>query len=172
MLCQIGGCLKGKGGARDGGRHSGCVVLVVVLVVLHVVGDGAEGRRQGGGVDGGAGLRVGGGRHEQLVKRRLGGVHVDAVAVVGAEELLREGDGVDGRAAAHALQFLEEQQVGALHLEQLGLELHVADLERLDLEPLALARRLGGAAVPEHALDAALLLLVFRLGALSAAGQR
>jgi len=96
------------------------------------------------------------------------------VAVLGAEQLGRErhrGPGDDARGASQLVQLLEEEEVGLLRFLEPVLQLLVALLERLHLEPLALARRLRGAAVAEDPLDTALLLLVLRLGPFSRGSQ-
>ncbi len=99
------------------------------------------------------------------------------MAVMGPEELLREcdgrlakglkrgrGPGHDARVLPELLNLFEEGKVHLLCLEQRRLELLVPLLEALNLQTLPLARRLGGAAVAEDALDPALFLLVFGLG--------
>jgi hypothetical protein len=65
----------------------------------------------------------------------------------------------------YLLNLLQKRHVDLLDLEERGLQLLVPPLKALHLEALALARRLRGAAVPEHTFNAALLLLVLGLGA-------
>lgn len=95
---------------------------------------------------------------------------------MGGEELLRQSHGVarvervkgrggtGARVAAELLELLGEQHVCLPCVVQGSLELLVLFLEGLDLEPLALTGRLGGAAVAENTLYPPLLLLVLGLG--------
>jgi hypothetical protein len=148
-------------------------------LVLLGVRDGAELRRQGGGVDGEVRGVGGGGRHKEVVDEGVAGlVRLVLVAVLGAEELLGQCDWVvaersQGRRGAdragvspEALQLLDQDGVGLLGVDEKGLELLVALLESLNLKTLTLPRGLSGAAVTENTLNAALFLLVLGLGSL------
>lgn len=90
--------------------------------------------------------------------------------------MLRESDGglakgLKGRRgpsasrASHLLNLLEECQVHLLRVKERRLKLLVPPLQTLDLQALALTRRLSGTAVTEDALNSPLFLLIFSLGA-------
>jgi hypothetical protein len=66
-----------------------------------------------------------------------------------------------------ALELLVHQEICLLSVAKHGLELLVALLKSLNLEPLAFTGGLSGATIPENTLDAALLLLILGLGSLS-----
>lgn len=173
MLCRIGGSVLGSGGVRSlASCHRRFYLVLGVLILLVLVGDGAEGRGQRGRVHGAA--RLGG--PEDLLNGLISLLERHTVAVLGAEELLREGHRVrsqtlEGRRGPrhdtrglNLVKLLDESVVGLLRLTKQSLELLIPDLQCLDLESLSLSGRLGGPTIPEHTLDSALLLLVFGLG--------
>jgi hypothetical protein len=125
------------------------------------------------------------GGHQQLVNNRgLGLLEDGAVAILRAEELLRQCDrigaesvegarrpGHDAGCSSELVELLDEHEVGLLGVQKGSLKILVPDLQGLDFETFPLSRRLGGAAVAENTLDAALLLFVLGLGAFPVGGQ-
>jgi hypothetical protein len=104
--------------------------MLVPFVLLVLVGNRAEGRRERGGVDGTVGL----GSHENVFNRLVSVLKRNAVAVLGAEELLRKGHGICSHAiewrrgsrhntggGLELVELLEEGVVGLLCLTELGL---------------------------------------------------
>ena len=77
--------------------------------------------------------------------------------------------GVHGRRAPsgltpEALHLVHQEVNGVVPLTECVFQLLAPLLKRLDFLALAFTGRLGGATVSQYTLDAALLLLVFRLG--------
>ncbi|KAH6607094.1 hypothetical protein Trco_003407 [Trichoderma cornu-damae] len=176
-LCRIGG---------DAERLVAVLVASLVRLVLGLHRRKVVGKAAGGGVGHGVELGgergrvhggVGGGPHDLVHQGLLGGGYL--LVVLRGEELLGQGDAVleraqgggggagdDAGASPEAVELLDEHEVGLLGVDQERLELLIALLEGLDLEPLSLSRRLGGASVPENTLNATLFLFIFSLGTL------
>jgi hypothetical protein len=144
MLCRIGGSILRHGGGVLRRIRGGLIVLEVLVVVL--LRDRSEGGRQGRGVDRVVSLC----RHKKFFDGAASRLQRGVVAIMGTEELLREGDGAraerrrsprhDARAALHLAELLDQGQVGLLDLSYHGLEFLVPLLQGLDLETLAFPR--------------------------------
>lgn len=170
ILCHRGGVvsLGGFGVAR-----SSCVQLFFGGLEFGLLGNGGESGRDGSRIDG---LWCGVGLVDQLldqVHTGLGRLQ-EAVHLVGGEEGLRQGHRVAAWCSRAAqvgpdlLQLLLQHGVGPLKLQYGSLEVLVLLCQSLSLLSLSLPGGLSCSAVSEHALYAALLLLIISLGPLPA----